>query len=74
MREGLPPVSELGDSQFIFDELTLHFANGKTKVDPKYNPQLIALAQKAASIQGYMIQVGVYASSVGSVSLNQKLS
>lgn len=62
------------DDYYIFDELTVYFANGKTKVDPKYNPQLIALAQKAASIQGYMIQVEGYASSAGSTSLNQKLS
>jgi hypothetical protein len=62
------------DDYYIFDEMTLYFANGKTKVDPKYNPQLIALARKAASIEGYMIQVEGYASSVGSASLNQKLS
>ena len=62
------------DDYYIFDELTLYFANGKTKVDPKYNPQLIALAKKATSIEGYMIQVEGYASSVGSASLNQKLS
>ena len=36
------------DDYYIFDELTVYFANGKTKVDPKYNPQLIALAQKAS--------------------------
>jgi len=62
------------DDYYIFDELTVYFANGKTKVDPKYNPQLIELAKKAASIEGYMIQVEGYASSVGSASLNQKLS
>jgi OOP family OmpA-OmpF porin len=62
------------DDYYIFDELTLYFANGKTKVDPKYNPQLIALARKAAGIEGYMIQVEGYASSVGNASLNQKLS
>jgi OmpA-OmpF porin, OOP family len=62
------------DDYYIFDELTVYFGNGKTKVDPKYNPQLIALAQKAASIEGYMIQVEGYASSVGGASLNQKLS
>jgi OmpA-OmpF porin, OOP family len=62
------------DDYYIFDELTVYFANGKTKVDPKYNPQLIALAKKAASTEGYMIQVEGYASSVGSASLNQKLS
>jgi OOP family OmpA-OmpF porin len=62
------------DDYYIFDELILYFANGKTNVDPKYNPQLIELARKAASIEGYMIQVEGYASSVGSASLNQKLS
>jgi OOP family OmpA-OmpF porin len=62
------------DDYYIFDEVTVYFANGKTKVDPKYNPQLIELAQKAAKIQGYMIQVEGYASSVGSAALNQKLS
>jgi OmpA-OmpF porin, OOP family len=62
------------DDYYIFDEVVVYFANGKTKVDPKYNPQLIALAQKAAGIEGYMIQVEGYASSVGSASLNQKLS
>ena len=62
------------DDYYIFDELTLYFANGKTNVDPKYNPQLIALAQKAANIEGYLVQVEGYASSVGSASVNQKLS
>ena len=62
------------DDYYIFDEITVYFGNGKTKVDPKYNPQLTALAQKATSIEGYMIQVEGYASSVGSASLNQELS
>jgi OmpA-OmpF porin, OOP family len=62
------------DDYYIFDELIVYFANGKTKVDPKYNSQLIALAKKATSIEGYMIQVEGHASSVGSASVNQKLS
>ena len=52
----------------------MHFGNGKVNVDPKYNPQLVALAEKAKTINGYMIQVKGYASASGSVSLNQKLS
>jgi len=52
----------------------VHFGNGKVNVDPKYNPQLVALAEKAKTINGYMIQVKGYASASGSVSLNQKLS
>src|ERR1700740_3678797 len=62
------------DDYYIFDEVTIYFDNGKTKVDPKYNPQLLALAEKAKTIDGYMIEVQGYASSVGSVTLNQQLS
>jgi outer membrane protein OmpA-like peptidoglycan-associated protein len=62
------------DDYYIFDEVTVYFANGKVKVDPQYNPQLLALADKAKTVDGYMIEVKGYASSVGSVSLNQQLS
>lgn len=62
------------DDYYILDEVTVYFANGQVKVDPKYNAQLTALAEKAKTITGYMIQVKGYASSVGSVALNQKLS
>jgi len=59
---------------YILDEVTVYFGNGKVNVDPKYVPQLTALAEKAKTINGYMVQVKGYASSVGSVALNQKLS
>jgi outer membrane protein OmpA-like peptidoglycan-associated protein len=62
------------DDYYIFDEVTVNFDNGKTKVDPKYNAPLLALADKAKAIEGYMIEVKGYASSVGSVALNQQLS
>ena len=62
------------DDYYIFDEVTVYFANGKTKVDPKYVPQLLALTEKAKTINGYMIEVKGFASSSGSVTLNQKLS
>lgn len=62
------------DDYYIFDEVTVYFANGKVKVDPKYNPQLLALADKAKTINGYLIEVKGYASAVGSVTLNQRLS
>jgi OmpA-OmpF porin, OOP family len=62
------------DDYYIFDEVTVYFANGKVKVDPKYPSQLLALAEKAKTINGYMIEVKGYASSVGSVELNQRLS
>jgi OmpA-OmpF porin, OOP family len=62
------------DDYYIFDEVTVYFGNGKVKVDPKYAPQLLALANKAKTIEGYMIEVKGYASSVGSTALNQQLS
>ena len=62
------------DDYYILDELTVYFGNGQVNVDPKYNPQLLALTQKAATIRGYMIEVKGYASVTGSAALNQKLS
>jgi outer membrane protein OmpA-like peptidoglycan-associated protein len=62
------------DDYYIFDEVTVNFANGKTNVDSKYNPPLLALADKAKAIEGYMIEVKGYASSLGSTQLNQQLS
>lgn len=62
------------DDYYILDEVTVYFANGKVKVDPKYVPQLLALGNKAKTIDGYVIEVRGYASSVGSIGLNQQLS
>jgi len=62
------------DDYYIMDEVTVYFANGKVNVDPKYAPQLLALADKAKNVQGYMIEVRGYASVTGSVATNQKLS
>jgi OmpA-OmpF porin, OOP family len=62
------------DDYYIFDETTVYFGNGQVKVDPKYVTPLLALAEKAKTVNGYMIEVKGYASSVGSVTLNQQLS
>lgn len=62
------------DDYYIFDEQTVYFGNGKTKLDPKYEAPLLELVAKARTIDGYVIEVKGYASSAGSVSLNQKLS
>ena len=62
------------DDYYILDEVTILFANGKTVVDPKYQPRLMELAEKAKKIDAYMVQVVGYASSTGSASVNQKLS
>jgi outer membrane protein OmpA-like peptidoglycan-associated protein len=64
---------ELGDYN-IWDETTVYFGNGQVSIDPQYDPKLQALAQKALTVKGYMIQVQGYASKVGSVALNQRLS
>jgi outer membrane protein OmpA-like peptidoglycan-associated protein len=62
------------DDYFIYDEVTVLFGNGKSTVDPKYNAQLTGLAQKAQTVEGYMIQVKGFASASGSAALNQRLS
>ena len=50
------------------------FGNGKVAIEPQYKTQLLQLAQKAKTINGYMIQIKGYASAVGSAAVNQKLS
>jgi len=62
------------DDYYILDEVTVYFGSGKTKVDPKYVPQLLELAKKAADVNGYMIEVKGYASSSGNAAFNQQLS
>lgn len=62
------------DDYYILDEVTVYFGNGQVKVDPKYTAPLLALVEKAKTYNGYNIQVKGYASSVGSVALNQQLS
>jgi len=64
---------ELGDYN-IWDEVTVYFGNGKVTIDPQYLPKLQALAEKAITVKGYVIQVQGYASKVGSAALNQRLS
>jgi outer membrane protein OmpA-like peptidoglycan-associated protein len=62
------------DDYYILDEVTGYFDNGKVQVDQQYIPQLLQLAEKASSINGYVIEVKGYASEVGSKTLNQQLS
>jgi outer membrane protein OmpA-like peptidoglycan-associated protein len=62
------------DDYYILDEVTVYFANGKVKVDPKYEGPLLQLATKARDVDGYVIEVTGYASSAGSTEVNQKLS
>ena len=62
------------DDYYILDEVTVYFANGKVKVDPKYEAPLLGLATKAKDVQGYVIEVTGHASSAGNTEVNQKLS
>jgi OmpA-OmpF porin, OOP family len=62
------------DDYYILDEVTLLFGNGKVNVEPQYESQLLALAEKAKDVNGYVIEVRGYASASGSAPLNQKLS
>ena len=59
---------------YIMDLVTVYFGNGKVNLDPKYNAPLQALADKAKTINGYMIEIKGYASATGSITVNQKLS
>jgi outer membrane protein OmpA-like peptidoglycan-associated protein len=45
------------DDYYILDEVTVYFANGKVKVDPKYEAPLLELVTKAKDVQGYVIEV-----------------
>jgi OOP family OmpA-OmpF porin len=65
--------SELGEYNTL-GEVTVLFANGKVLVAPEYKTQLLQLAAKAKTVDGYMVQVKGYASSVGSSAMNQRLS
>ena len=62
------------DDYYIRDEVTVYFGNGQTNIDPKYNSQLLALTDKAKTVNGYMIEVKGYASATGNPAFNQKLS
>lgn len=62
------------DDYYIFDESVVYFGNGKINVEPKYVSQLLTLAEKAKAVNGYVIEVKGYASSIGSTELNQQLS
>lgn len=62
------------DDYYIMDEVTVYFGNGKVNVDPKYTTQLLALTEKAKTVDGYMIEVKGFASATGSTAMNQKLS
>ena len=54
--------------------ITVYFANGKYDISKAQKAQLEELAAQAKGLQGSMISVAAYASTVGSAPLNQQLS
>ena len=56
------------------DQVTVLFGNGKVNLEPKYNAPLQALADKAKTINGYMVEIKGYASATGGATANQMLS
>lgn len=73
IEENTARFGQLAD-YYIMNEVTVLFGNGVTKLDPKYNSQLEALATEAKSVKGYMVEVKGYASATGSTEVNQALS
>ena len=55
-------------------ETTVYFESGSTKISAKDQASLRDMAQGAAQLQTYLIEVKGYADSTGNASLNQKLS
>jgi OmpA-OmpF porin, OOP family len=53
---------------------TVRFSSGSTKISTEDQEQLRKLAQTATGLVGYIIEVTGYADSVGSASMNTKLS
>ena len=53
---------------------TILFASGSAAISPEGKQQLLALAQKAAGIKGYLIGVSGHADTTGDTLANQKLS
>lgn len=62
------------DDYYILAEVTVLFGNGQVEIEDQYKPRLLELIKRAKTVDAYMIQVVGYASSSGSVAVNQKLS
>ena len=64
----LPNPARFGrlDEYYIWDEVIVYFDNGQVKVDPKDDAQLRALAEKAKTVDGYVIEVKGHAFTSGS--------
>ena len=56
------------------DTVTLYYGVGASNLTDKQKADLAALAQKAGSLQGYLVQVAGYTDSSGNAAYNQELS
>ena len=62
------------DNYTVVDTLTVYFRNGQYAMSSDFKSRLRDFAQKAKSVEGYVIQIEGYASAVGSEARNQSLS
>jgi outer membrane protein OmpA-like peptidoglycan-associated protein len=75
--EDIQQVSDRFSNLTEFDtkgEATVYFDSGSTKISAKDQDSLTQLAQGAAQLPTYLIEVKGYADSSGNASLNQRLS
>ncbi len=62
------------DDYNVKDTVTLYYPVGGSSLDEKQKADLAGLAQKASSLQGYLVQVAGYTDSSGNAAYNQELS
>lgn len=64
------------DDYNVMGSMTVYFANGKSTVPSKYRHQIedLIVQAKTRNVRGYVVQVQGYASAVGAVALNDRLS
>jgi outer membrane protein OmpA-like peptidoglycan-associated protein len=62
------------DDYNVLSSVTVYFRNGQAVIAPQYKTQLEQLASQAKGVDGYKVQVQGFASAVGGLAFNQKLS
>ena len=62
------------DQYYILEEVTVHFGNGKTRLEAEYKPKLLQLAEKPRPFKATWFRSSAMHHMVGSEELNQRLS
>lgn len=62
------------DDYNVVEQFTVLFENGRAKVAPEFQNQLVDLANRSKQLHAYMLQVQGYASAVGPRDFNEMLS